>query len=80
MKKLILIVALLTLFFCMYFFEVSDSTDSDSMEGCITIQVDSLNTIYRCIDEPANVVCYIFNGYNKGGLSCIPLSDTTLDY
>ena len=78
MKKLILIAALLTLFLggC----EVSDSADYDSLKGCSTIQVDSLNTIYRCIDEPANVVCYIFNGYNKGGLSCIPLSDTTLDY
>ena len=32
----------------------------------------------RVIDEEAGVVCYVAVGMEKGGLSCLPLSETYL--
>lgn len=37
------------------------------MEGAVT----------RCHDDELNVTCYVFAGYSKGGISCIP--DSFLD-
>ena len=34
--------------------------------------------ITRFIDEEAGVVCWIYTGYNKGGISCLPIKDTAL--
>ena len=34
--------------------------------------------VTRYIDSEAGVVCWIFTGYQKAGMDCMPLSDTTL--
>ena len=35
--------------------------------------------ISRWVDEEAGVVCWVYSGFYKGGISCLPLSDTRLD-
>lgn len=34
---------------------------------------------YRLTDEEAGVVCYVFMGYQRGGISCLPISETNLE-
>jgi hypothetical protein len=36
-------------------------------------------TVYRIVDEEAGVACWVFVGYHKGGISCLPLNETRLD-
>jgi len=38
------------------------------------------NNIYRYVDNEAGVVCWIWNGYEKGGIHCLPISETKLGY
>lgn len=33
----------------------------------------------RVVDTEAGVVCYIYEYYDTGGISCLPLSETQLD-
>ena len=47
--------------------------------NCVVLERGT-NSLYRCIDEQADVVCYWFLGYEKGGVDCMPLSDTALDF
>ena len=37
------------------------------------------NMITRWQDNEAGVVCWVFVAYNKGGISCLPVSETKLD-
>lgn len=34
--------------------------------------------VTRFEDKEAGVVCWVYNGYNKGGISCLPIAQTTL--
>jgi hypothetical protein len=34
--------------------------------------------VTRYIDEEADVVCWVMTGYNRGGVSCLPLHETSL--
>lgn len=36
-------------------------------------------TLIREIDEEAGVVCWVYIGYYKGGVDCMPIADTLLD-
>ncbi len=36
------------------------------------------NGVYRFIDDEAGVVCWIFKGSQRAGLSCLPLGHTIL--
>ena len=36
--------------------------------------------LYRIVDEAAEVVCWATAHYRSGGISCLPLSGTSLDY
>ena len=38
----------------------------------------SQGSVERFIDTEAMVVCWTFDTYNGGGISCLPLSDTNL--
>lgn len=38
-----------------------------------------ITSVYRYVDEEAGVVCWFFNGLEKGGVGCLPISDTKLD-
>lgn len=35
-------------------------------------------SVQRFIDKEAGVVCYLYSSIQKGGISCLPLSDTLL--
>jgi hypothetical protein len=32
--------------------------------------------IVRYVDEEADVICWVFNGFVWGGISCLPMKDT----
>jgi hypothetical protein len=34
--------------------------------------------ISRFVDEEAGAVCWLYEGYEKGGISCLPLDQTNL--
>jgi len=34
--------------------------------------------VFRVTDEEAGVVCWVYIGYQKGGISCLPRGDTRL--
>ena len=38
------------------------------------------NDIFRFVDRDARVVCWLWRGELKGGIYCLPLSETSLDY
>ena len=78
MRNLILIVALVCLTSCVV--EVKPVTNQD--DDKITVVLDgSMYDVYRFIDREANVVCYLSrrNTNGSGGISCLPLTETTLD-
>ena len=35
--------------------------------------------VYRVIDTEAQVACWVYSGIDKGGIDCLPLSDTALE-
>ena len=35
--------------------------------------------VFRFIDHEAGVVCWVYKGSEKGGISCLPLGETRLD-
>lgn len=45
-----------------------------SAQGNVDDEVD------RFVDEEAGVVCYKYHGFEKGGLSCVPIEETNLLY
>lgn len=48
----------------------SGPSDEDVQEG------GSFEDVDRFIDREAGVVCYKFSGFEKGGLSCVPIEQT----
>lgn len=49
--------------------------------SCVSSEDNIISSPYivnRYIDEDAGVVCWVFDGYNKGGISCLPVKDTTI--
>ena len=36
------------------------------------------NSVFRFIDKEAGVICWIYSDGYRGGISCLPLSDTFL--
>lgn len=34
--------------------------------------------IFRYVDDEAGVVCWIYGGYQKGGIDCMPIGETAL--
>lgn len=39
----------------------------------------SRNGVTRYLDTEAGVVCWVFEGYQEGGISCLPVSSTRLE-
>jgi hypothetical protein len=37
------------------------------------------NGVGRFVDDEAGVVCWVYDRYKSGGISCLPLRDTLLD-
>ena len=35
--------------------------------------------VSRFIDKEAQIVCYVLEGFYRGGISCLPISETTLE-
>jgi len=46
------------------------------------LKTESINdiryNITRYVDDEAGVVCWVYGNYEKGGLSCLPLSQTSI--
>lgn len=61
MKKIIISVCLFILISC--------GTSAVNTEGTTKLTEGSV-TVYH--DDKRNVTCWIYVGYNKGGISCIP--------
>lgn len=70
-KKLFLFVLTFALLGCVM---PEEGTKNDGDYVCIT------SSVCRVIDVNADVVCYVYRGYEKGGISCLPLSESSLDY
>lgn len=64
MKRFVLLFALL-LFSCA-------PTTSSSVTIDKTAPVFVADEVYRVIDEQAGVVCWVFDGFRAGGISCLP--------
>ena len=42
------------------------------------VRVDLTGSIQRFYDHEAGVVCWIYNSYNRSGISCLPMDQTNL--
>lgn len=40
----------------------------------ILIYDDGLHDVYRFVDRQMGVVCWVYDGFKAGGISCIPLA------
>lgn len=38
----------------------------------------ALSGVYRTVDEQAGVACWVFSSVEKGGIACMPISETKL--
>lgn len=68
MKKVILALIILLISMTLAGCEVSHVTETKELASGIT----------RLVDPEAGVVCWVYSGYNVGGISCLPLSETNL--
>jgi hypothetical protein len=44
----------------------------------ISKQTNLQDSVYRFVDNEANVVCWVYHYGYKGGISCLPISETSL--
>ncbi len=72
-RKAVLVAVLMLLAACASPRESDQETSEE-----ITWIVPGLSSIGRYVDEEAGVVCWIYNGYEKGGIDCLPIADTRL--
>ena len=72
LKILVLLVVLVSLVACG---GPSSLSSNESEQGLFEFSERSY-PVYRVVDREAAVVCYV---YVRGGLSCMPISDTQLD-
>jgi len=54
------------------------ATDEKVTDNSVTIYRGTLETMYRVEDAEAGVVCWIYSGFEKGGVSCLPIEQTRL--
>ena len=45
----------------------------------VKIYEGSLTTVSRVEDAKAGVVCWVYSGYERGGIDCLPIEQTRLD-
>ena len=43
-----------------------------------TVEISALTYISRYVDGEAGIVCYVFIGYEKGGIDFLPIDETSL--
>ena len=55
-----------------------DTLSEEYQEQQNAVQISSY--VYRITDPEAGVVCYVYTGYEKGGIDCFLISETNLDY
>ena len=55
----------------------SETHEAERAADFETIANAFYHSIYRVIDKEAGVVCWL---YNKGGMDCMPISDTALTF
>ena len=56
-------------------YQPQDTTDSETFLISDRIQPG----INRVIDKEAGVVCWVYKGLDRGGIDCLPISQTQLD-
>lgn len=75
----ILIFAVLLILFGMLLTVGDILSDESSSSGNVTrTEVGLPDYVSRFEDPQAGVVCWVFDRYEKGGISCLPKSQTTL--
>lgn len=45
-------------------------------EDFVNLYASGGHYIYRFVDKQMGVVCWVYNGFEKGGISCVPLDQT----
>lgn len=51
---------------------------SGEIEAANGDKLPVLMNVYRYEDNEAGVACWVFSGYYKGGIDCLPISETKL--
>ena len=62
----------------------ADPTDSQNgdeahADNAVKIFSGALNDVYRVEDAEAGVICWVYNGHDKGGIDCLPIEQTRLE-
>lgn len=79
MRKILIVAILLALFGCAAPTPEEREAEAAKTGWVMVTQAQGLAFVYRIVDEEAGVVCWVFTGPNKGGISCLPLGETGLD-
>jgi hypothetical protein len=56
-----------------------ESADVATMPEITTLYGSTGTSVYRFTDRDAGVVCWIYSAIERGGIDCLPLSDTRLE-
>jgi protein involved in sex pheromone biosynthesis len=70
MKKFLIVLILSVLFLA--------SCAPEKVQQDIQIRDNVSDVVYRFTDNEANVVCWVYHSSYKGGISCLPISETSL--
>ena len=78
MNKVIIVLAILLLCSCAPLKAYQNDVVID--KGIPTQGFEKINNwLYRAIDKEAGVVCWVYAYSERGGIDCMPTSDTRLD-
>lgn len=62
-----------------YYYEGEVDDGVSSLSSCVPVLgVENAGTLYRCHDEEADVLCWLYLGYRSAGVSCLPKWQTGL--
>ena len=56
--------------------ETSLEGEPDPSDG---VRIGKNVWVYRVVDAEAQVACWVYSGIDKGGIDCLPLSETALE-
>jgi len=78
-NTLALVLLALLLATCAPAVQESGSTQVMSGDLVLVATTGGYGNVWRFIDTKADVACWLILGMERGGISCLPLSDTALE-